>query len=769
MLTRLVLTACLACALGSAPSQVASQSCALNSGDSIADAIRRGCARITLDTGTYTGRFTVDHAVSISGASATANPSAAVITANGGPVITVAAEGDLQLSRVTLRGSGGEIVEPGGETAEPGGETAELDGETAELDGETAELDGETAELDGETAELDGETAELDGETAELDGETAELDGETAEPDGETAEPDGETAEPDGETAEPDGETAEPGDETLTSPDPNPRGGCIYNSGRASLDYVLVTQCFAAHTGGAVYNSVAASFSAVSSLFDFNRADAGSGGAIASGSGATLTLQDTDFSMNVAQGWGGAVSSSGAADSITGGDFSRNRAGGHGAAVAFLSGGGPVIVEGATFDSNRAGHYGGAMACFDRELMVRDGEVTDNRAEGGGGIYAARCDLTLDGFRLLGNTAGETTNGHGGGLMLQEGSLLVTDGWFEGNAAGHSGGAVFANVRLASITFEDTMVRDNHAQVAGGGICVADASMVQIHGSKVIFNTALQGGGAYLSNGSSSVKRSAFAGNYAGSEGGALLSSDASLVVENSTFASNVADQAGGGVYLRQSVVASVRNATLYGNEAGEHASGLFIDSGAAVGLSNTIVFDSGTMVSDCEVQGTLTVSGHNLDSDGSCSSDLSFDPRLEMLGSGATMASDGASVDDAPVDSAPVDSAGADDAVVHEVAVNGVAVNETAVNETSGIDPVTDQLAFQEFMFGDPGSGDAVADESPGMRIVALALRPSTGSPVIDAGDDEVCTDYDQNGTKRPQDGDGDGEPECNLGAIEQ
>ena len=743
MLTRLVLTACLACALGSAPWQVASQSCALNSGDSIAGAIRRGCARITLDTGTYTGRFTVDHAVSISGASVTANPLAAVITANGGPVITVAAEGDLQLSRVTLRGSGGEIVEPGGEIADP---------------------DDEAAEPDDETAEPDAETAEPDAETAEPDAETAEPDAETAEPDAETAEPDAETVEPDGETVEPGDETLPPPDETLTSPDPNPRGGCIYNSGRASLDYVLVTQCFAAHTGGAVYNSVAASFSAVSSLFDSNRADAGSGGAIASGSGATLTLQDTDFSMNVAQGWGGAVSSSGVADSITGGDFSGNRAGGHGAAVAFLSGGGPVIVEGATFDSNRAGHYGGAMACFDRELMVRDGEVTDNRAEGGGGIYAARCDLTLDGSRLLGNTAGETTNGHGGALMLQEGSLLVTDGWFEGNAAGHSGGAVFANVRLASITFEDTMVRDNHAQVAGGGIRVADASMVQIHGSKIIFNTALQGGGAYLSNGSSSVKRSAFAGNHAGSEGGALLSNDASLVVENSTFASNVADQAGGGVYLRQSVVASVRNATLYGNEAGEHASGLFIDSGAAVGLSNTIVFDSGTTVGDCEVRGTLTVIGHNLDSDGSCSSDLSLDPRLEMLGSGATMASDGASVD-----GAPVDSAGADDAAVHEVAVNGVAVNETAVNETSVIDPVTDQPAFQEFMLEDPGSGDAVADESPGMRIVPLALRPSIDSPVIDAGDDEVCTDYDQNGVKRPQDGDGDGRPECNLGAIEQ
>ena len=729
MLARMVLTACVACLLGSVPRQGTSQSCALSSGDLIADAIRRGCTRIMLNAGTYDGRFTVDRALRIAGASETADPLEAVITANGGPVITVTAAGDLQLARLTLRGSGGEVVEPGVESAEPVVEIAEPGVESAEPVVEIAEPGAESDEPGVGLVEPDEESVEAGVENVAAGeqsiGPGAEID-EAAVKVGEPA------------------AAAPPGETLIASPDPNPRGGCIHNSGRARVNNVLLSQCFAAQSGGAVYNSAAASFSAVSSIFDSNRAAMGSGGAIASVDGAALTLQDTDFSLNVAQGWGGAVSASGLADAITGGGFSRNRAGGHGGAVALLSGGGRLVVDGATFDSNQAGSYGGALACFDRELVARDAEFRANRAQGGGGIYAARCDLRLDRARLLGNTAGETTNGHGGALMLQQGSLLVTGGWFEGNKAGHSGGGVFANARPASLAFEDTMVRDNHARVAGGGIRAADVAVVQVNGSQMIFNTAPQGGGVYLSNGSSSVKSSSFSGNHAGSEGGALLINDATVTVENSTFASNVADHSGGGVYLRHSVDASFRNATLYGNQAGERASSLFIGSGTAVGLSNTIVFDAGDTVGDCEVQGTLTVSGRNLDSDGSCNSDVSVDPRLEMLGAGETLILDDASVTDVPVDE--------------------TRLQEIAAHETTDEVPARLEGTFEEAQFG-----DAADEESPAARLVPLALRPLAGSPAIDGGNDEVCTDYDQNGTVRPQDGDGDGEPECNLGAIER
>ncbi len=696
---RLAMSACLLGGLGGVvPGEAASQSCALVDGDSIAEAIGGGCTRIALGAGTYSERLTVDRAVSITGASETANPLAAVITANGGPVITVHSEGDLHLSRVTLRGSGGEIGDTVDEPSGGGeiGDTVDEPSAGGEI-GDTVDEPSAGGEIDDTVDEpsAGGEVSETVDEPRAGD----EITGAADEPSS--------------------NELPEPSEEKIVVPDPNPRGGCIYNSGRTSLDNVLVVDCFAARSGGAVYNAGAARFSAISSIFRSNRAAAGAGGAIVSGNEGSLTLQDTDFTRNVAHGSGGAVSTSGIADGITGGSFVANRAGGHGGAVAFIRGGAPAFVDGATFESNRADDYGGAIACFGRELTINDGEIRTNRAAGGGGIYADRCDLTLAGSSLLGNVAGETTNGNGGALMMQGGSLLATAGWFEGNKAGHSGGALFANVQPASLTLEDSTVKDNHARMAGGGIRIIEAALVQVYRSTVILNTALQGGGAYLSGGSSTIKRSAFSGNYADREGGAMLLSDASVVIENSTFALNGADQIGGGVYMRRSGDASLRNTTLYGNKAGILASGLFVDSGTVVGLSNTIIYDSGTTVGDCEVRGTLTVSGRNLDSDASCSSDFSLDPLLEALGVAEVM----------DIERPPVDDS----------------------------------------IFEEPGSGESAPEEPREATVVPLALQPTAGSPVIDGGDDGVCTDHDQNGTERPRDGDGINGAGCDIGAIEK
>ncbi|MFQ5615898.1 MAG: choice-of-anchor Q domain-containing protein, partial [Anaerolineales bacterium] len=64
----------------------------------------------------------------------------------------------------------------------------------------------------------------------------------------------------------------------------------------------------------------------------------------------------------------------------------------------------------------------------------------------------------------------------------------------------------------------------------------------------------------------------------------------------------------------------------------------------------------------------------------------------------------------------------------------------------------------------GDPMLGPLQNNGGP---TPTHALLP--GSPAIDNGDDNACTAYDQRDVFRPQDGDGDGNAACDIGAFER
>lgn len=58
----------------------------------------------------------------------------------------------------------------------------------------------------------------------------------------------------------------------------------------------------------------------------------------------------------------------------------------------------------------------------------------------------------------------------------------------------------------------------------------------------------------------------------------------------------------------------------------------------------------------------------------------------------------------------------------------------------------------------------DALAEDPFG----TLSHEPLPGSPLIDGGDPEICSGFDQRGLLRPADGDGDGTAICDIGPIE-
>lgn len=254
-------------------------------------------------------------------------------------------------------------------------------------------------------------------------------------------------------------------------------------------------------------------------------------------------------------------------------------------------------------------------------------------------------------------------------------------------------------------------------------------------------NTATSLGGGVHAIEDLVVRDSVFRGNVARHEGGAIRMSISSsgpavLEVSNSAFVGNTAPV--GGAIGIVSHAARLTNVTLSGNVArgfGEQASAPF-GRGAALharvtGYENetgTVSLVNSTVTGNRGDAGAIVTGG-----------------RLEIAGSvvADTTTRTGASAPNCST--AP--SFGATGVVVSE----GFNVSD---DDSCGLDAVGDQVAEPEL---------APLTATGG----TLSHLPLPGSPLVDGGG-SVCPAVDQRGVVRPVDGDGDGDPLCDVGAVE-
>jgi hypothetical protein len=323
------------------------------------------------------------------------------------------------------------------------------------------------------------------------------------------------------------------------------------------------------------------------------------------------------------------------------------------------------------------------------------------------------CDGTYPDFRLFAVS--------GGGAHLTLDLLTVTNGCCEVSVRG---GAVYVDDG-ARLTVNASNIVANHADGSGGGIGVWNGDTITIRASSISGNRCNgSGGGIWIRSGNLVVNSSTISGNFSFGDGGGvyLLGGDGVVPVNritfnNSTVADNYAHTGSGtGIYSSSggstSSVLTLNNTTVTDNEGGSggrciHNSG----SGAWVGARNSVVAAQWGAQQDCyNSGGTLQSYGYNVESGTSC---------------GFTAVGD--------------------------------QQNVSAV----GLRPL-----------GDYGGST---------KTCALDL----GSPAIDAGDpagcfgdfdgdgqlDPVAMDRDQRGSGywRPRDGDGDGVPRCDTGAVER
>lgn len=149
------------------------------------------------------------------------------------------------------------------------------------------------------------------------------------------------------------------------------------------------------------------------------------------------------------------------------------------AGEVILSGGGPIVsavdaaasVEGLTLTGGSAS-FGGAIHVEGGSMQVVDAIVQGNAAiTNGGGIYCKGCDLALSEVEIAENSASYF---YGGGVAMDEGTLSIEGGRFEGNAARFAAGIeLFA----ATATISGTSFVDNTADDYAGAIEVYSSEL----------------------------------------------------------------------------------------------------------------------------------------------------------------------------------------------------------------------------------------------------------------------------------------------------
>lgn len=456
---------------------------------------------------------------------------------------------------------------------------------------------------------------------------------------------------------------------------------------------------------------------------------------------------------------------SGAVLAVSGASVSISGLGLTGGNAAF--GGGLWIAEGASATvsgldifSNRAARGGGGVAVAGT-LVMSDSVVRDNTAAGGvevfggGGIFlSASGALELDDVALLDNA----TDGRGGGLYVgaSAGPAVLRRLSVQGNSAA-TGGGIYA---AASLAIDDSVIAENvadgGAELVGGGLHALGG--VVLTAVTVAGNEASGGGaGGVLSEaGSVSLTGGRVDGNRlvsgsateaAGGIMGDVVSLAGVTVTDNGVDAADVSGSSGAGIFARGGV--AIVDSTISNN----------LSAGPSARI-NGAIFVAGTEPS---LLSNSTVSGNR-----------------SGAGGGIMLAAPGATL---TVVNSTITGNHGDGATYAGIRANGAVTLANTIVFSNDVDCVSGPngsfVSGGHNIDGDGScnltAGSDLPREDPRLGPLADNGGPTqthallSGSPAVDAGDNDLCPEADQRGIARPDDGNLDGVAVCDIGAVEQ
>ncbi|WP_372899419.1 spondin domain-containing protein, partial [Stieleria sp.] len=312
--------------------------------------------------------------------------------------------------------------------------------------------------------------------------------------------------------------------------------------------------------------------------------------------GGTMTIDDAAIFGNTASGdaaddGGGGIFNNGGDLVIINSSVSGNLADGtSGSGGGLLSLGGDVSVSTSTFEFNGANRAGGGIEVIEGTVTLTDSNLINNDVDGtatggiaapgnGGGLHVSgRADVTLTGGIVFGNLAaseggglwnqaggtmivdaarieansalGDDADNGGGGIFNNGGTLIIRNAEIVGNfadGASGSGGGIL-NVNRGTVSISDSLIAENVASRAGGGI--EDASR---GGELLSQGPSLTLTNVDLENNNAGVIDDGFGGgalfSSPGSGGGIHVTGASDVVISGGRIAGNIAANEGGGLW----------------------------------------------------------------------------------------------------------------------------------------------------------------------------------------------------------------------------
>jgi Right handed beta helix region len=262
----------------------------------------------------------------------------------------------------------------------------------------------------------------------------------------------------------------------------------------------------------------------------------------------------------------------------------------------------------------------GGLYAYSTNITVSGTNILGNSGNEAGGFFLLSGIGTVTGSYFHGNTAQQAggglnienstanfysciityntvTLGNGGGLFSTGSEVTISESSVVENTCGMNGGGLFfQDSPEANTTIFDTVVENNNAGNAGGGVYLANV-MASFTSCSITYNTATlgNGGGLFSTDSEITISESSLADNTCGTNGGGVFFQDSPEVnttIFDTIVANNNARTGGGGVYLAN-VMASFDNCSITYNTATLGNGGGLFSIGSEVTISGSSVAEN--------------------------------------------------------------------------------------------------------------------------------------------------------------------------------